>query len=105
MRTSFGGWSICSRAFVSCGVAGLPGRRKRCGVNAGSSWAPTPTSLWKILACVGNLTKFKVFAVPFRSRAEPAERSIFGVVGGIRCRNFAVGKGEQVRFKALDSPN
>ena len=34
----------------------------------------------------GEQVKLKIFAVPFRSRAEPAERSIFRVVGGLRYR-------------------
>ena len=65
----------------------------------GSSWAPTPTRLWKISVCGNSLPKLKVFAVSFRFRAEFTERSIFGVAGGIRCRNFAVINVEQVKFK------
>ena len=34
----------------------------------------------------GQPLKFKVFDVLFRFRAEFTERSIFGAVGGIRCR-------------------
>ena len=33
-----------------------------------------------------RLQKLEVFAVLFRSRAEPAKRSIFGVAGGLRYR-------------------
>ena len=45
------------------------------------------------------LQKLRLFAIPFRPRAEFTERSIFGAVGGIRCLNFAVGNGEQAKFK------
>ena len=50
------------------------------------------------------LPKPKAFAVLFRFRAEFTERSIFGAVGGIRCGNFAVRKGEQMKFKFFAIP-
>ena len=60
--------------------------------------------LREVLACGNNLPKFKVFAVPFRFRAEPAERIKPQGGGWDKISDFAGIKDEQVKFKIFAIP-
>ena len=51
-----------------------------------------------------NLPKVEVFAIPFRFRAEPAERIIPQGGGWDKISDFAGIKDEQVKFKIFAIP-
>ena len=60
---------------------------QRTAMKFGANIIWLPVYLFVGSPCLrGQPLKFKAFAVLFCSRAELAERSIFGAVGGIRCR-------------------
>ena len=74
-------WLLVYLFVENPGLRGTPGYR--VVVNTAVSRRP-------LRVCGDNLLKFKAFAIPFRFRAEFTERSIFGVVGGIRCGKLQV---------------
>ena len=60
--------------------------------------------LCEVFAYGNSQPKFEIFAVLFRSHAEPAERLKPQGGGWVKISDFAVGNGEQVEFKMFAIP-